>query len=149
MDPGYGLDWHEVLESDTTQDKADAFYTILDLGMSTCFREVKRRDHSNDKLWITTHIKSLVKKRQKAFSCGQDQEWRELRNKVQREIVKTKKPIILLEYLVFKNQNQENGTLKQNKKKMVTKSTKVDLKLNVSGVDDENEKGKANAINGM
>ena len=41
------MDWHEVLESDTTQDKADAC-TILDLGMSTCFPEVKRRGHSND-----------------------------------------------------------------------------------------------------
>ena len=67
------------------------FTPYLDLGMSTCFPEVKRRGHSNEKPWITIHIKSLVKKRQKAFSCGQDREWHELRNKVQHEVEKAKK----------------------------------------------------------
>ena len=31
------LDWHIVLETNGTQNKADAFYDILDLGMNTCF----------------------------------------------------------------------------------------------------------------
>ena len=35
------LDWHQVLEATGTQNKADAFYEILDLGMNTCFPEKK------------------------------------------------------------------------------------------------------------
>ena len=74
------LDWHIVLETNGTQNKADAFYDILDLGMNTCFPEKKKRVHTNDKTWITSHIKNLIEKRQKAFISGNDQEWRKLRN---------------------------------------------------------------------
>lgn len=42
-------------------------------------------------------------------------------------------------------QKSEQRNLKENKK--VTTSTKVDLKLDVPGVDEEDEKGKANATN--
>ena len=47
---------------------ADAFYTIFGLGISTCFPEKRKRVHSNDKSWITPHVKNLIVKRQTAFT---------------------------------------------------------------------------------
>ena len=114
--------------------------------MSNCFPEKKKRGHSNDKPWITTHIKSLVKERQKAFSSDQDQEWRVLRNKVKREVEKAKKT-----YHTSRIRDLQKTEPRKwhNEIKKVTNNTRVELRLDVPGVDDRDEKGKANAINEM
>ena len=81
-----------------------------------------------------------------------NQEWRELRNKVHREVEKAKKAC---------HTSRIRGLQKSEprkwhteiiiiiKKKKVTKSTKMDLKLDALCVDHEDEKGKANATNDM
>ena len=44
---GYGpACLYRVLEASGTQNKSDAFYAILDLGMSTCFPEKKKEKGS-------------------------------------------------------------------------------------------------------
>ena len=53
-------------------------------------RKKKKRVHTNDKSWITPHIKNLIAKPQQAFISGNDQEWPKLRNEVKREIEKAK-----------------------------------------------------------
>ena len=141
-----GVDWHEVLEANTTQEKADAFYAILDLGMEICFPEKRVRGHSNDKPWVTTHIKSLIKDRQKAFSAGQDQEWRALRNKVKREIEQAKQTYHASKIRDLQKANPRKWHMEIKK---VTNNNGAELRLDVPGVDDADEKGKANAINNM
>ena len=42
--------------------------------------------HQNDKAWITSRIKNLIKKRQKAFRNKHESLWRYLRNRIKREI---------------------------------------------------------------
>ena len=138
------LDWHQVLEATGIQNKADAFYEILDLGMNTCFPEKKKRVHTNEKSWITPHIKNLIAKRQQAFISGNDQEWRKLRNEVKREIEKAK--VNYHANRIRDLQKTESRKWYQQIKK-VTKSGRSELRLNVPGVLDDDEKGKADAVN--
>ena len=140
------LDWHMVLKTNGTQHKADAFYTILDQGMSSCFPEKKKTVHTNDKPWITPQIKDLIAKRQKAFISGFDQEWRKLRNEVKRKIEKAK-----IDY----HANRIRGLQKTESRKWyqqikkVTNSGKSELRLDIPGVCVDDEKGKADAVNDM
>ena len=88
----------------------------------------------------------MIAKRQQAFSSGNDQEWRKLRNKVKREIEKAK-----VDYhanRIRDLQKTESRKWYQQIKK-VTKSGRSELRLNIPGVQDDDEKGKADAVNEM
>ena len=88
----------------------------------------------------------MIAKRQQAFSSGNDQEWRKLRNKVKREIEKAK-----VDYhanRIRDLQKTESRKWYQQIKK-VTKSGRSELRLNIPGVQDDDEKGKADAVNDM
>ncbi len=140
------VDWHTILQDKSTQEKANVFYDMLDQAMTTCFPEKKTRGHSNDKNWITPYIKTLIRKRQKAFASGNVHEWRTLRNKVKREVEKAKQS-----YYTSRIRNLQKVEPRKwhSEIKKVTKSCQAELKLDVPGVDDHDEKGKADAINSM
>lgn len=138
--------WHEVLENGDTQGKANAFYSILDLGVSTCFPEKKRKIHNKDKPWITQKIKHLVLKRQKAFELGKVMEWRKLRNQVKREVEKAK---ITYHANRIRDLQKTDPRKWHQQIKKVTNSSTCELRLDVPGIDDGDDKGIANAINSM
>ena len=48
-------DWHEVLECEDAQKKADTFYAMFDSVSNVCFPIKKKKVHSNDKPWIAPH----------------------------------------------------------------------------------------------
>ncbi|XP_072050129.1 uncharacterized protein [Amphiura filiformis] len=141
-----GQNWDEVLDCDSTQDKTDAFYSILELGITKYFPEKKRKILANDKPWITDHVKQLIVERQNAFQSGNVSEWRKLRNLVKREVEKAK--ISYHANRVRHLQKAEPRKWYQELKK-ITNSTKKDLKLNIPGIDDKDGVGKANSINDM
>ena len=143
------LDWHQVLEATGTQNKADAFYEILDLGMNTCFPEKKEAGshYANDKSWITPHIKNLIAKQQQAFIFGNDQKWRKLRDEIKREIEKAEVNYHANRIRDLQKKTESRKWYQQIKK--VTKSGRLELRLNVPGVQDDDEKGKADAVNDM
>ena len=110
------LDWHQVLETSGTQNKADAFLRhSLSRHEHMLSRKKKKRVHSNDKSWINPHVKNLIAKRQTAFISGNNPEWRKLRNEVKLKLRRQKQSIMLPEYKAYKIQNPENGTNKLRK----------------------------------
>ena len=104
----------------------------------------KKRVHSNNKSWITPHVKNLIAKRQIAFISGNDQEWRKLRNgvKYEMELAKTK-------YHAFRIQGIQNTEPRKwyQQTKKVTNYSRSELRLGIPGVKEDDEKGKADAVN--
>ena len=58
--------------------------------MKICFPSKCVTRHTADKPWITDSFRLLIRKRQKAYMCGDLQQYRVLRNKVNRVAVKLK-----------------------------------------------------------
>ncbi|XP_071944695.1 uncharacterized protein [Antedon mediterranea] len=83
--------WYEVLDASSTSDKADAFYTTVQDAIDNHFPTKLIKHHSQDKPWISTEIKDLIRKRQIAFAEKKMFLWRFLRNKVIRIIDQAKK----------------------------------------------------------
>ena len=73
------------------QSKTDAFYHMINEGITTIFPIKTVRVHIRDKLWITDRVKSLIAQRQKAFAFGDRATKVVLRKKVIREIKKAKR----------------------------------------------------------
>ena len=65
-------------------------YSYLDKAMRSIFPMKTVRKHSNDKLRLNYKIKKLIDLRQRAFAAGNTSQWKQLRNRVQREIKKAK-----------------------------------------------------------
>ena len=80
----------------------------------------------------------MIAKRQTTFIFGNDQEWRKLRNEVKYEIEWQKQNITPPDYKAYKILKSEIGTSKLRK-----------LRLDIPGVEDDDLKGKANAVNNM
>lgn len=83
--------WRPVLNSTSTQDKTDCFYQILQGQVDNYFPVKTTKRHSNDKPWMSSRIRNLIQKRQRAFSQGKSQLWRFLRNCVNRAIIQAKR----------------------------------------------------------
>lgn len=60
-------DWSEVFSPNEVAKKCTAFYDTIHQSMDTYFPTRTSKMHPTDKLWIPHYIKSLIKKRQKAF----------------------------------------------------------------------------------
>ena len=103
----------------------------------------KKKVHCSDKPWLTPYVKNLIKKRQQMFNVN-PAEWRKLRNQVKREINKAK-----ISYHAERIRSLQKTEPRKwyQQIKIVTNNSKSDLKVSVPGVDEEDNSGKANAIN--
>ncbi|XP_033096907.1 uncharacterized protein LOC117101127 [Anneissia japonica] len=83
-------EWMEVYNENNMQTMCSNFYQTLHESIDKYFpkRVVKR--HPTDKPWISSQIKALIAKRQKAFANNHDHLWRQLRNKINRLIRRAK-----------------------------------------------------------
>ena len=100
--------------------------------------------HNSDKPWITPYIKNLISERQTAFAQSDSIKWRKLRNKVKREIELAK--VKYNAERVRDLQKTEPRKWHQRIKGMLN-STVSDLHMNIPGIDSNNHKDMANAIN--
>ena len=83
-------DWVDVLSHSSISDCVVAFTAKLNSAVDIFFPSKKVKLHSNDKPWMSPHVKDLIYQRQQAFSSGDVNLWRHLRNKVARSIASCK-----------------------------------------------------------
>jgi hypothetical protein len=77
------LDWHQILYGGKIDEKVNRFITIVNSMVEKYFPESTIRRHSKDKPFITNKIKSLIVKRNTAYSSGKIELFRLLRDKSQ------------------------------------------------------------------
>jgi len=71
----------------SVNEMADAFSGTLKELMDGCFRWVKNRKKSNEKPWITAHVKNMIKKRQDIFrEEGRSAHWKRLDKSIKETI---------------------------------------------------------------
>ena len=63
-------DSHQILYGGDTDKKVKRFTLVVNFMEEKFFPESTSRRHSKDKPFITHKIKSLISKRNKAYSCG-------------------------------------------------------------------------------
>ena len=100
--------------------------------------------HNSDKPWITPYIKNLISERQTTFAQSDSIKWRKLRNKVKREMEQVK-----VKYNAERDRDlQKTEPCKWHRRiKSMLNSTVSDLHMNIPGIDSNNHKDMANAIN--
>ncbi|KAI8484066.1 hypothetical protein Bbelb_381840 [Branchiostoma belcheri] len=84
-------DWEEVYAEQTCESKTAKFYQTLQKYIETHFPIRRVKMHPTDKPWVTPELKSLILKRQEAFSQGKTCLWKQLRNKINREVKRARK----------------------------------------------------------
>ena len=136
--------WNEVYVSEGSQAKTDALYSILKEGMDLHLPTKRIHIHNSDKPWITPFIKNLISERQTAFAQSDSIKWHKLRNKVKREIEQAK-----VKYNAERVRDlQKTEPRKWHQRiKCMLNSTVSDLHMNIPGIDSNNHKDMANAIN--
>ena len=84
--------WRHILSIDTCKEKCNTFITELQNAVDTYLPWKSVRVYPTDRPWTARKIKILIKKRQEAFARdGKDSAtYKQLRNKMQREIKSTK-----------------------------------------------------------
>ena len=80
------VDLDTILNSaDSCEDKTSLLEQIIKNGLGHVMPMCTHKVHSTEPPWITSSLKNLQQKRQSALSRGDDQMFRELRNRVNRE----------------------------------------------------------------
>ena len=80
------VDLDTILNSaDSCEDKTSLLEQIIENGHGHVMPMCTHKVHSTEPPWITSSLKNLLQKRQSALSRGDDQMFRELRNRVNRE----------------------------------------------------------------
>ena len=80
------VDLDTILNSaDSCEGKTLLLEQIIKTGLDHVMPMRTRKVHSTEPPWITSSLKNLLQKRQSALSRGDDQMFRELRNRVNRE----------------------------------------------------------------
>ena len=102
-------DWMEVQNVQDVQTKCDSMYGTLNKQIDRHFPSRCVKLHCRDKPWITSQIKSLIRKRQELFQKG-NLRWKTLRNKIIRLISKKKKYITMSEFRRLRLRTQQPGT---------------------------------------
>ena len=82
--------WEPLYRLRSCEEKYVYYHTIIAELMKTCFPSKCVRRHTADKPWITDSFRLLIRKRQKAYMCGDLKQYRVLLNKVNRVTVKLK-----------------------------------------------------------
>ena len=62
------IDWSTIDIFQSTEEKCQFFNNIIHLGLDTIMPVKSLKIHTQDAPWMTGHLKSLIRKRQKAFS---------------------------------------------------------------------------------
>ncbi|XP_072042807.1 uncharacterized protein [Amphiura filiformis] len=137
-------DWTNVLNASNTQQKADALYESLHGAVESFFPLTTVKVHNNNKPWMSDKIKKLVKKRQLAFSTGNNEVYKKLRNKVQREIKRAKQFYYANR---VRNLQATNPRKWHQQIKTMTGNTKSEVSIPVPGVDNDDHVAIANKIN--
>nr|XP_054760324.1 uncharacterized protein LOC129266491 [Lytechinus pictus] len=83
-------DFSYLNDIESPDEMVQSLQTLLGQVYRQHFPLVVRRCSPNDKPWITDRLKSLIRKRQRAFEKDDRSTFRKLRNKIQREIKKRK-----------------------------------------------------------
>lgn len=85
-------DWFSEVGPDQSVDNlVESFTSQVFNAIELHFPSKQVKFHPTDRPWITSYIKELVRKRQKAFHSGNVQQWKLLRNRVKTEISRRKK----------------------------------------------------------
>ena len=78
------IDWSILNTVDTIDQKVQLFEDLILSGLNTIATEKNIKIHTNDAPWMTPELKSLIKKRQKAFMQGNRPVFADYRNLVDR-----------------------------------------------------------------
>ena len=84
-------DWHEVLNTQGTNEKCDLFYEMIWKKIDEIFPLKKRRTHPNDKPWMNSKIKQLIAERQRAHHTDNTEVKKQKARRITTEIKKAKK----------------------------------------------------------
>ena len=139
-------DWSTVLNVENVDEKVEDFTRATNDMINYYFPERTVRMHSDDKFFITTKIKRLLRKRDNAYKQGRMQKFRELRNRVASEIRKAKRHY----YVMNIGRLNTNGDARMWWKKVwkLTGKKKSSINLSEQGSDSKLEdKDAANMIN--
>ena len=139
-------DWSTVLNVENVDEKVEDFTRATNDMINYYFPERTVRMHSDDKFFITTKIKRLLRKRDNAYKQGRMQKFRELRNRVALEIRKAKRHY----YVMNIGRLNTNGDARMWWKKVwkLTGKKKSSINLSEQGSDSKLEdKDAANMIN--
>ena len=82
--------WEPLFRLTTCEEKYSYYQTIVNSLMEHCFPIKTVTRHTADKPWITDLFRNLIRKRQRAYKSGNCDEYRVLRNMVNRESTKLK-----------------------------------------------------------
>ena len=82
--------WEPLFRLTTCEEKYSYYQTIVNSLMEHCFPIKTVTRHTADKPWITDMFRNLIRKRQRAYKSGNRDEYRVLRNMVNRESTKLK-----------------------------------------------------------
>ena len=80
------LDWDSLIpDKSSCEEKLQIFNHAVKVGLDTCMPLQSVKISNQDPPWISSHLKDLIKKRQKALSSGNKKLFNFYRNKVNRE----------------------------------------------------------------
>ena len=82
--------WEPLFRLTTCEEKYSYYQTIVNSLMEHCFPIKTVTRHTADKPWITDLFRNLIRKRQRVYKSGNRDEYRVLRNMVNRESTKFK-----------------------------------------------------------
>ena len=74
--------WESVFQANDVDEKVEAFNNIRIEALNTCTPQKRVRMHPSDKEWMTPHIKGAISARQKAFSKGDKERYKQMKDKV-------------------------------------------------------------------
>lgn len=81
-----GIPWSSLLTSDKScEGKLSLLTEVINYGLDTIMPVRSIKIHETDLPWLSTQLKQLITRRQKAFASGNQPLFKILRNKVNRE----------------------------------------------------------------
>lgn len=137
--------WQEVYDAKDVTSKTSAFYSTLSAACNNHFPVVTVKLHPTDRPWMTTEIKELIVRRQRAHLKGRTSLLaRFYRNKVQQAIKKAKQTFFVSKISKLK---KENPRLWHREVQTMAGMKKAPLRLHVEGYESNDSAGIANEIN--
>ena len=139
-------DWSPVLNAVNVDEKVEDFIRATKDMINHYFPEQIARMHSDDKFFITTKIKRLLKKRDKAYMHKRMSKFKDLRNRVASEIRREKRAYYAKNIRGVNNNGDARTWWKKIWKLTGKKNTSINLIEQGSGLKLE-DKDAANMIN--
>ena len=144
------IDWSVLNLVNKCDDKLTLFLDLFKIGVDTIMPLKSFKLHVNDPPWVTPEFKKLIKLRQKAYTQGEQERFRQLRNVVNRE-----RKVLRSRYYASRVANLMNVKPSQwwNEIKKLsgmipaTPTEDIHAQLHVDGLDGKSNKDIANLIN--